>query len=91
MPKQQAGPTSTQQAQADSKPAKLALAASSSHKVTEYFPIRRSGRERKSKAELQKEQNENIEARLQAKDDTGLGIEVVNMENKGRGVKVRFG
>ena len=59
--------------------------------MTEYFPIRRSGRERKSKAELQKEQNENIEARLQAKDDTGLGIEVVNMENKGRGVKVRFG
>jgi len=92
VPKQlQAGPTTTQQAQGGSKPAKLALAASSSHKVTEYFPIRRSGRERKSKAELQKEQNENIETKLHAKDDNGLGIEVVNMENKGRGVKAARG
>eukprot|EP00092_Neocalanus_flemingeri_P037403 GFUD01040728.1.p1 GENE.GFUD01040728.1~~GFUD01040728.1.p1 ORF type:complete len:535 (+),score=170.00 GFUD01040728.1:281-1885(+) len=73
-----------QQAQAGSKAAKLALAASSSHKVTEYFPIRRS--ERKPKAELLKEQMEGIEARLLANDDIGLGIEVAIIENKGRGI-----
>jgi len=71
--------------QGGSKAAKLALAASSSHKVTEYFPIRRS--ERKPKAELLKEQMENIEARLLANDDNGLGIEVTFFENKGRGIK----
>ena len=45
--------TSTNQG---TKAAKLAQAANTSHKVTEYFPIRRS--ERKPKAELLKEQME---------------------------------
>jgi len=81
----QAAPTTTQQPQAGSKAAKLALAASSSHKVTEYFPIRRS--ERKPKAEILKEQMEHIEARLLTNDDVGLGIEVAIIENKGRGIK----
>jgi len=85
--KLQASPTATQQAQVGSKPA-LALAASSSHKVTEYVPIRRSGRERKPKAERQREQNELIQARLQANDDVGQEMEVAYVENKGRGVKV---
>jgi len=67
-----------------SKAGKLAAAAQSSHKVTEYFPIRRS--ERKPKAELLKEQMEGIEARLLATDDSGLDIEVVNIDLKGRGI-----
>ena len=57
--------------------------------MTEYFPIRRS--ERKPKAEILKEQMEHIEARLLTNDDVGLGIEVAIIENKGRGIKVRFG
>jgi len=72
-------------AQGGTKAAKLAQAASTSHKVTEYFPIRRS--ERKPKAELIKEQMEGIEARLIANDDTNLGVEVAFIENKGRGIK----
>ena len=64
----------------------LAKAANTSHKVTEYFPIRRSVR--KPKGELLKEQMEGIEARLLAKEDTNLGVEVANIENKGRGIKV---
>jgi len=66
------------------KAGKLAAAAQSSHKVTEYFPIRRS--ERKPKAELLKEQMEGIEARLLATDDKDLDIEVANIEFKGRGI-----
>jgi len=77
-------PTTTQ-ASGNTKAAKLAQAASTSHKVTEYFPIRRS--ERKPKAELLKEQMEGIEARLLANDDTNLGVEVAFIENKGRGIK----
>jgi len=77
-------PTTTQ-ASGNTKAAKLAQAASTSHKVTEYFPIRRS--ERKPKAELLKEQMEGIEARLLANDDTNLGVEVAYIENKGRGIK----
>jgi len=69
----------------NTKAAKLAQATSTSHKVTEYFPIRRS--ERKPKAELLKEQMEGIEARLLANDDTNLGVEVAFIENKGRGIK----
>jgi len=68
-----------------SKAGKLAAAASSSHKVTEYFPIRRS--ERKPKAELLKEQMEGIEARLLSTDDSVLDIEITMIENKGRGIK----
>jgi len=67
-----------------SKAGKLAAAAESSHKVTEYFPIRRS--ERKPKAELLKQQMEGIEARLLSTDDSQLDIEVSNIENKGRGI-----
>ena len=70
----------------ENKAAKLAQAVSTSHKVTEYFPIRRS--ERKPKAELLKEQMEGIEARLLANDDSNLGVEVAFIENKGRGIKV---
>jgi len=89
-------PSSTQQLQATISPypgavtqpgtkaAKLAFAASTSHKVTEYFPIRRS--ERKPKAELLKEQMEGIEANLLTNNDDGLGIEVAFIENKGRGI-----
>jgi len=68
-----------------SKAGKLAAAASSSHKVTEYFPIRRS--ERKPKGELLKEQMEGIEARLLNTDDSLLDIEISTIENKGRGIK----
>merc|ERR1719234_1370036 len=69
----------------NTKVGKLQAAANTSHKVTEYFPIRRS--ERKPKAELLKEQMEGIEARLLANDDTNLGVEVAFIENKGRGIK----
>jgi histone-lysine N-methyltransferase SETD8 len=68
-----------------SKAGKLAAAASTSHKVTEYFPIRRS--ERKPKGELLKEQMEGIEARLLNTDDSMLDIEITDIENKGRGIK----
>jgi len=67
-----------------SRAGKLAAAAESSHKVTEYFPIRRS--ERKPKAELLKEQMEGIEARLLSSDDSQLDIEIRHIENKGRGI-----
>lgn len=67
-----------------SKAGKLAAAASASHKVTEYFPIRRS--ERKPKAELLKEQMEGIEARLLSTDDSQLDIKISLIENKGRGI-----
>jgi len=66
------------------KAAKIASAADSSRKVTEYFPIRRS--ERKPKNEQLKEQMEGIEARLLATDDNGLDLEVVMLPDKGRGV-----
>ena len=93
--RQAALPSSTQQSSNSTpttstnlgtKAAKLAQAANTSHKVTEYFPIRRS--ERKPKAELLKEQMEGIEARLLANEDTNLGVEVAFIENKGRGIKV---
>lgn len=90
--KKDANPTSTQSTQPTtsvvqpgSKAAKLAQAANSSHKVTEYFPIRRS--ERKPKAEIIKKQMEGIEARLLTNDDSNLGIEVAFIEGKGRGIK----
>lgn len=67
-----------------SKAGKLAAAAQASHKVTEYFPIRRS--ERKPKAEILKEEMEGIEARLLANDDSALDIEIAHIENKGRGI-----
>jgi len=77
----------THQASGKTKTAKLAQAASASHKVTEYFPIRRSERKPKAKAELLKEQMDGIEARLLANDDTTLGVEVAFIQNKGRGIK----
>ena len=67
---------------------KLQAAANTSHKVTEYFPIRRS--ERKPKAELLKEELETISERLSVTDDSRHGIEVVPIENKGRGIKVSW-
>lgn len=85
MPATSTSSTTTMGAQAGTKAAKLAQAANTSHKVTEYFPIRRS--ERKPKEQLLKEQMEGIEARLLANDDTNLGIEVAFIENKGRGIK----
>merc|ERR1712045_153868 len=78
-------PTTPTQVSGGTKAAKLAQAASTSHKVTEYFPIRRS--ERKPKGELLKEQMEGIEARLLSTDDSTLDIKISMIENKGRGIK----
>ena len=72
---------------ANTKVGKLQAAANTSHKVTEYFPIRRS--ERKPKAELLKEELETIGECLAVTDDSRHGIEVVPIELKGRGIKVR--
>ena len=72
----------------NTKVGKLQAAANTSHKVTEYFPIRRS--ERKPKAELLKEELETISERLSVTDDSRHGIEVVPIENKGRGIKVSW-
>ena len=69
-----------------SKAGKLQQAANASHKVTEYFPIRRS--ERKPKAEIIKAELETINSFLATSDDTSHGIEVAFIENKGRGIKV---
>jgi len=69
----------------NTKAGKLQQAASTSHKVTEYFPIRRS--ERKPKAELIKAELETICSYLAQSDDSKHGIEVAPIENKGRGIK----
>ncbi len=61
-----------------------AAAAASSHKVTEYFPIRRSGR--KPKKALEKEQLEDVESHLLADCDDELDLTVVHLADKGRGV-----
>ena len=53
---------------------KLAKAAEGSRSITEFFPIRRS--ERKKKSEIEKDWMEGIEARLLATDDTDLDLEV---------------
>jgi histone-lysine N-methyltransferase SETD8 len=63
---------------------KLAKAASSSHKVTEYFAIRRS--ERRPKAALEKDHLADIEHHLLADDDDHLDIVVEHFPEKGRGV-----
>ena len=76
----------TQTSSSSSKAGKLLQAANSSHKVTEYFPIRRS--ERKPKAEIMKAEMENIVSYLNMTDDSQHGIEIAPIENKGRGVKV---
>jgi len=68
-----------------SKAGKLLEAANSSHKVTEYFPIRRS--ERKPKAEIMKAEMESIMSYLNITDDANLGIEIAAIDNKGRGIK----
>jgi len=78
---QQQAPTNT----TNTKAGKLQAAANTSHKVTEYFPIRRS--ERKPKAELLKEELETIGESLAVTDDSRHGIEVAPIENKGRGIK----
>jgi len=70
---------------ASTKVGKLQAAANTSHKVTEYFPIRRS--ERKPKAELLKEELETIAERISVTDDSRHGLEVAPIENKGRGIK----
>jgi len=70
----------------NTKAGKLQQAANTSHKVTEYFPIRRS--ERKPKAELIKAELETICSYLAQSDDSKHGtIEVAPIENKGRGIK----
>lgn len=69
----------------NSKAGKLLQAANSSHKVTEYFPIRRS--ERRPKAEIMKAEMESIMSYLNITEDSQHGIEVAAIENKGRGVK----
>ena len=75
------------QSSSSSKAGKLLEAANSSHKVTEYFPIRRS--ERKPKAEIMKAEMESIVSYLNITDDSTHGIEISEIENKGRGIKVR--
>merc|ERR1719507_37412 len=72
-----------------SKAGKLLEAANSSHKVTEYFPIRRS--ERKPKAEIMKAEMESILSYLNITDDANLGIEIAAIDNKGRGIKAGKG
>lgn len=62
----------------------LAKVAASSHKVTEFFPIRRSNR--KSKAKLEQEHLEDIEHHLLAESDDHLDISVETFAAKGRGV-----
>ena len=62
-------------------------AANARHKVTEYFPIRRS--ERKPKAEIMKAEMESIVSYLNMTDDSSHGIEIAAIENKGRGIQVR--
>jgi len=78
---QQTSQTSTN----TSKAGKLLEAANTSHKVTEYFPIRRS--ERKPKAEIMKAEMESIVSYLNITDDANHGIEIAAIENKGRGIK----
>lgn len=63
---------------------KLAKAAEGSRSITEFFPIRRS--ERKKKSEIEKDWMEGIEARLLATDDTDLDLEVKEIACKGRGI-----
>jgi hypothetical protein len=65
---------------------KAAAAADSSHKVTEYFPIRRS--ERKPKKALEKQQLQDVECHLLEDCDEHLDLDVVQFPEKGRGVIV---
>eukprot|EP00092_Neocalanus_flemingeri_P018245 GFUD01019745.1.p1 GENE.GFUD01019745.1~~GFUD01019745.1.p1 ORF type:complete len:312 (-),score=76.18 GFUD01019745.1:325-1260(-) len=82
---QQESETNIQEAQAVAEASNAAPVANSRLKLTNFFPTRRS--DRKSKADLLKEQTDIIEAALTTQDDTKLGIEVVTMDNKGRGIK----
>eukprot|EP00092_Neocalanus_flemingeri_P018244 GFUD01019744.1.p1 GENE.GFUD01019744.1~~GFUD01019744.1.p1 ORF type:complete len:312 (-),score=84.47 GFUD01019744.1:325-1260(-) len=82
---QQESETNIQEAQAVAEASNAAPVANSRLKLTNFFPTRRS--DRKSKADLLKEQTDSMEAALIAQDDTKLGIEVVMMDNKGRGIK----
>eukprot|EP00092_Neocalanus_flemingeri_P105542 GFUD01135305.1.p1 GENE.GFUD01135305.1~~GFUD01135305.1.p1 ORF type:complete len:294 (-),score=66.30 GFUD01135305.1:229-1110(-) len=81
---QQESGTNIQEAQAVAEASNPAPAANSRLKFTQFFPTRRS--DRKSKADLLKEQTDIMEAALTTQDDTKLGIEVVTMDNKGRGI-----
>ncbi len=63
---------------------KLAAAAASSHKVTEYFPIRRSSR--RPKKVLEREHQADIEHHLLSGNDSALDIGVRSFAEKGRGV-----
>jgi len=81
---QQQQPSQTS-SNSSSKAGKLLEAANSSHKVTEYFPIRRS--ERKPKAEILKAEMESIVSYLNMTDDANHGIEIAAIDNKGRGIK----
>lgn len=66
------------------KAEKLAVAAEGTRQITDFFPIRRS--ERKKKSEIEKDKMEGIEARLLATDDSDLGLEIMEIKMKGRGV-----
>ena len=77
--------TPTKGSNSGSKASKLQAAANTSHKVTEYFPIRRS--ERKPKAEILKQELETIQSYLGTTDDSKHGIEIASIENKGRGIR----
>ncbi|TRY70195.1 hypothetical protein TCAL_01201 [Tigriopus californicus] len=69
---------------ANKKSKAAAHAANSSHKMTEYFHIRRSNR--KSKTTLEKEQLQEIEHHLLADDDNECDVAVEVFPEKGRGV-----
>jgi len=66
------------------KAEKLMAAAEGTRQITDFFPIRRS--ERKKKSEIEKDKMEGIEARLLATDDSDLDLDVREIQLKGRGV-----
>ncbi len=69
---------------------KLAAAAASSHKVTEYFSVRRSARAKAGKQRRPPDQPcAEVEAALDRADDGGLGLVVRDFGRKGRGVVAR--
>ncbi len=68
---------------------KLAAAAASSHKVTEYFSVRRSQRAKQPAGKLRRPADQpgpEVEAALERDHDRGLGLGVRDFPEKGRGV-----
>ena len=69
--------------------AKLAAAAATSHKVTEFFSVRRSERTKKpgfNKKRSPDALEPELELALELDDDSGLDVSVRNFPEKGRGV-----